>query len=218
MYVTAAQPAPRLMDQAYEYLHEQIVWLQLPPGAPLSEKLLAAEIGVGATPIRDAIKRLTFEHLVVVFRQRGTFVAEVNVTDERWLTEVRLDTESLAAGLAAVRATDEQRADIVTKLEARHHATSQRELTEFDAQIHRAIFTACRNQFLQDTLNQYFSLALRMWNFCQYQLKDVELGESSTDLDMLVDAIVHKDPAGAQAAARAHVQHSANELRNLLQL
>jgi DNA-binding GntR family transcriptional regulator len=210
------RPAPRLSDQTYEHLHDQLVWLGIPPGSPLSEKKLAAELGVGVTPIRDAIKRLSLEHLVIVFPQRGTFAAEVNITDERWLTEVRVDIEGLAAGLAATRASPTERRRLVDELEVLKTKTTQPELTRQDAVIHHAVFTACHNDFLETTLRQYFSLALRMWNFCLDRLSSVDSTDSWRDLEGLVSAIIEGDQQGAQAMAQAHVKRSSLELRAIL--
>ena len=90
-----------LAEQAYERIRDDIVFLRVEPGAPLDDKELSAELGMSLSPIRDALKRLTLERLVVTYPRRGTFVAEITVSDEQWLTEIRLPLEEVAAGLAA---------------------------------------------------------------------------------------------------------------------
>jgi len=102
---TAAAPGERLVDVAYRELRDAIVAVRLQPGAPLDEKGLSASLGIGLTPIRDALKRLTLEKLAVTYPRRGTFVTEINIADEAKLTEVRVDLEGLAASLAAERST-----------------------------------------------------------------------------------------------------------------
>src|SRR5262245_7295748 len=98
----------RLADQAYLRLRDEIVTVRLRPGDPLDEKALSQRLELGLTPVRDALKRLTLERLAVIYPRRGTFVTDINISDERWLTEVRIEMEGLAAALAAERATDEE--------------------------------------------------------------------------------------------------------------
>src|SRR5690348_12027665 len=98
-----------LAQQAYERIRDDIVYLRIEPGEPLDDKVLSAELGMSLTPVRDALKRLTLERMVVTYPRRGTFVAEITVSDEQWLTEIRQNLEGLAAALAAERATPAER-------------------------------------------------------------------------------------------------------------
>ena len=94
-----------LAEQAYGELRDRIVSLALPPGAPLNEDALMAELGFGRTPIREAIKRLALEDLVEIYPRRGTFVSEIEITDLAQISEVRLLLEGHAAHRAAQNAT-----------------------------------------------------------------------------------------------------------------
>ena len=69
----ASRRAPRelLADRAYADLRDRIVTLRIAPGEPIDEDLLGAELGIGRTPVREAIKRLALENLVTVFPRRG---------------------------------------------------------------------------------------------------------------------------------------------------
>src|SRR5215218_9129751 len=78
---TASGPL-RLVDQAYTRLRDDLIALRIEPGEPLDEKRLSARLGVGLTPVRDAIKRLTLERLVTTYPRRGTFASEISVSDE----------------------------------------------------------------------------------------------------------------------------------------
>jgi DNA-binding GntR family transcriptional regulator len=156
----------RLADQAYLRLRDDIVAVRLQPGDPLDEKVLSQQLGLGLTPVRDALKRLTLERLAVIYPRRGTFVTEINISDERWLTEVRTELEGLAAALAAERATDEECAALAT-LAGTLEDSSELFLDNIcvDADIHRAIYAASRNPCLEASLNQYANLALRIWHY-----------------------------------------------------
>src|SRR5919205_935348 len=110
--MTAGQstPAEQLADRAYFGLRDRIVDLRLPPGSMLREDELMREMGIGRTPLREAVKRLALEHLVEVQPRRGTFVTAVDAADIVHITEVRAELEGYAAELAAVRMTGELRA------------------------------------------------------------------------------------------------------------
>src|SRR5438552_15886605 len=99
-----------LTDRAYASLEELIVTLQLPPGEAVSEAALSKQLGIGRTPIREALQRLARENLVVILPRRGVIVSEINVKTQLRLLEVRREVERLVAKSAARRATDPQRA------------------------------------------------------------------------------------------------------------
>ncbi|MCX7853916.1 MAG: GntR family transcriptional regulator, partial [Caldilineales bacterium] len=93
--------AHSLSQRAYEGIKHQIISLALPPGAVIDEDRLQAELGLGRTPIREALQRLALEKLVTIVPRRGTFVTEIGLMDLRLLFEVRVPLESLATRLAA---------------------------------------------------------------------------------------------------------------------
>ncbi len=211
---TDAGPAgERLVGQAYRQIRDAIVAVRLAPGAPLEEKALSASLGLGLTPIRDALKRLSLERLAVTYPRRGTFVSRINIADEARLTEVRVQLEGLAAALAAERATDGDRAvllELLGDLERGSHKRADH--TELDARVHRAIYAATGNEFLEATLNQYANLALRIWNFClQEQLAGDEHIRSQR---AVVEAIVRGDAMGARMAAEQHLRGFSQDVRS----
>src|SRR3954447_18851162 len=146
--VGAQQPAQPLAEQAYERIRDDIVFLRLEPGEPLDDKKLSAEFGMSLTPVRDALKRLTLEHMVVTYPRRGTFVAEITVGDEQWLSEIRQNLEGVAAALAARRATQAERDHLVAlaaNLESDHSNHATTEYHALDVAIHKAIYAAAHN-------------------------------------------------------------------------
>ena len=84
--------------------------LHLPPGTVLREDELMKELGIGRTPLREAVKRLALENLVEVQPRRGTFVTAIEAADIQGITEVRAELEGYAAELAALRLDPETRA------------------------------------------------------------------------------------------------------------
>jgi len=205
----------RLVDQAYRRLRDAIVSVQLQPGAPLDERGLSSSLGLGLTPVRDALKRLTLERLAVTYPRRGTFVTEINIADETLLTEVRVELEGLAATLAAERATPAESAAMERMLiNLERPGTSVAEHVALDARVHRAIYSAARNPFLQTALNQYANLAMRIWNFgLQGQRETVEHACSQR---AVVEAIVDGDPFRARMAAQDHLRGFSDEMRSMV--
>jgi len=100
-----------LTDRAYRAIEEQIVTLQLAPGAVISEAMLSERLKIGRTPIREAIQRLARERLMVIMPRRGIMVSEVNIQTQLRLLEVRRELERLIARNAARRANDAERAE-----------------------------------------------------------------------------------------------------------
>ena len=203
----------RLVDQAYRQIRDAIVATRLAPGAPLDEKALSSSLGLGLTPIRDALKRLTLEKLAVIYPRRGTYVSAINIADEARLTEVRVELEGLAAALAAERATDDERAVLLQLLEDLECGSHERAAhTELDAQVHRAIYAAARNEYLESTLNQYANLAMRIWNLCLQE--DLAVDEAICTQRAVVEAVVRGDGPAARKAAEQHLQGFSEQVRS----
>src|ERR687898_793205 len=89
--------ASLIADHAYQELRHRIVTLQLRPGTALREDELMAQLGIGRTPLREAVKRLSHESLVAIQPRRGTFVPHVEPAHIVHITEVRAGLDGLAA-------------------------------------------------------------------------------------------------------------------------
>src|SRR5579875_3018490 len=106
-----------LADRAYDELRDRLVTLRIPPGAPIDEDEIGAELGMGRTPVREAIKRLALENLVTVFPRRGTFASDINITDLAYVSDVRCQLEAHAAYRAAQRLSPAQKAELESLLD-----------------------------------------------------------------------------------------------------
>jgi DNA-binding GntR family transcriptional regulator len=205
----------RLADQAYLRIRDDIVTVRLQPGDPLDEKILSRQLEVGLTPVRDALKRLTLERLAVIYPRRGTFVTDINISDERWLTEIRVEMEGLAAALAAERATDEECA-AMTRLAGSLEDASELSLDyiSVDTEIHRAIYAAAHNPYLETSLNLYANLAMRIWHYGIQRMR--ARTPRSCAQDEVVAAICAHKPEAARKAAQSHLLGFSAEVRSLL--
>jgi DNA-binding GntR family transcriptional regulator len=204
-----------LAEQAYVELRDRIVSLVLPPGAPLNEDALMAELGLGRTPIREAIKRLALEDLVSIYPRRGTFVSEIEITDLGQISDVRLQLEGHAAYRAAqnVTAADREAADALID-ELNVPRPTPDELMRLDARIHRFVYRCSGNPYLASTLDRYLNLSLRIWYRVIDRLPHLE-GSVYEHRDLLA-AVRDGDAKRARELASAHVETFEREIRTVL--
>ena len=206
---------PSLAERAYLVLRDRLVTLDIRPGTPINDEHLAASLGVGRTPIREALKRLETERLVVAYPRRGTFATEVNITDLSHISEVRQHLEPAAAAGAARRATASDRAALGGLLDALHRKSGEHgdsgELMRLDMSVHRAIYAATHNPYLEETLVRYDNLATRIWCLFLDRLPDLagHVGEHSP----LLQAIVAGEPDKAAQLSADHVAHFEQAIR-----
>jgi DNA-binding GntR family transcriptional regulator len=195
-----------LAERAYLDLRDRIVTLRLAPGAVLREDELMRELGIGRTPLREAIKRLVLENLVSVRPRRGTSVTDVDAADIVHIAEVRADLEGQAAELAARRMDAGSRATaeaLLEELKALGRASGQDPLMRFDERVHRFVWEASRNPYLVDTLDRFFALSLRVWYVVLDRVPG--LATSVHDQSQLLEALLDHDSARARTLMREHV-------------
>jgi len=208
--------AASLADRAYHAIREMIVSLELRPGAVIDERSLMEQLGIGRTPTREALRRLAQEGLVEVYPRRGMFVTNVEIRDLASLAEVRSVLESHVARLAAERATDDDRDALERLLEELGSRTDldQRELMNLDERIHRQVYRAAHNPFLESTLEEYYVLALRIWYLALDRANELE--EAVLGHRELLEAIHDGDADRAEETMRAHVLEFEESMRRVL--
>jgi DNA-binding GntR family transcriptional regulator len=212
-----AAEARSLSDQAYYRIRELIVSLELAPGSPISERELMARFEVGRTPVREALRALARERLVEVYPRRGMFVSTIDVGDLAGLSEVRAVLESHAAGLAAERATADDRAAIGALLDELNDAggeLGERTLIDLDQRIHRHVYGCTHNPFLAATLNEYYVLTLRIWFLALDRV--ARLDDAVREHRELLEAIRDADAMRAADVMRRHVQGFEQAIRRVL--
>jgi DNA-binding GntR family transcriptional regulator len=206
-----------MADRAYAELRDRIVSLVIAPGAPINEDALGSELEMGRTPVREAIKRLALENLVTVFPRRGTFASEINITDLAHISDVRVPLESHAAARAAERLTPARRAELdglLAELRAQDESDDPATLIALDARVHRFVYAAAANPYLETTLARYFNLSLRIWYLVLDRLP--HLSARVVEHEHLLDAIAAGDVERAREIAAAHVVTFEQEIRSVL--
>jgi DNA-binding GntR family transcriptional regulator len=213
----AAAEAQSLGDRAYFAIRELIVTLDLAPGSIISERELQDRLGLGRTPVREALQRLEGERLVEVYPRRGIFVSAVNVRDLGVLSEVRSVLESFAARLAAERSTAEDRAEtvaLIAELEGLGSTADERLLINLDQRIHRHVYRCTHNAFLETTLDGYYVLTLRIWFLALDRV--TRLDDAVREHLELLEAMRDGDAARAEDAMRRHVAEFEQAMRGVL--
>jgi DNA-binding GntR family transcriptional regulator len=206
------QPASRSME-AHQRIKKQIVSLQLPPGAIIVEADLQRALGLGRTPIREALQRLAQERLVVVLPRRGMFVADIGITDLQRLFEMRLVLEDLAVRLAAQRGTESHWRRMEEALDAMpledgeangNGVIDNEALIAIDEICHEIIYDAADNVFLRDTLVTTYALSLRLWYFSLSRIGDMR--NALAEHRRILDALRAGDADESARLMRQHIQ------------
>lgn len=205
-----------LAEEAYRVICDRLVTLQIRPGAPISDEQVANELGLGRTPVREALKRLESERLVIAYPRRGTFATEVHITDLGHISEVRQQLEPLAAAAAARRLTGHDRAELAALLAELGSTGSSdvRELIRLDVRVHRAVYAATHNPYLADTLIRYGNLATRIW--CLFLDRLPGLSGHVGEHGPLLRAIIDGDVDRSAGFAAGHVAGFESAIRKVI--
>ena len=193
-----------LTDRAYVALEEMICTLRLEPGEVLSEGTLSESLGIGRTPVREALQRLAREGLVTVLPRRGVLVSEFNVKKQLRMLEVRRELERLMARSAASRATDDERARFEALARAMHESADAGDDIRFmrhDREFNMLVSQANRNEFASEAISLMAGLSRRFWFMHHRQ---------AGDLSKI--ARLHADIANAIAAGDAAVAGAASDV------
>ncbi len=164
-------PPTSLSQKAYDLIRHKIISLDLPPGAVINESALREELGLGRTPIREALQRLAREKLIVIIPRRGTFVTEIGITDLHRLFEARLVLEGFAARLASRRGKPyhwQQMEEVLAQAELPD--VGPEDLIAIDEACHKIMYDAADNKFLRDTLISLYALSLRLWYYALFEI------------------------------------------------
>jgi DNA-binding GntR family transcriptional regulator len=174
----AEESAESLTERAYRALEELIVTLQLAPGTAVTETALSTRLGIGRTPIREALQRLAREKLVTILPRRGIVVAEENLTTQLRLIELRREVERLLARAAARRAMPEQRrrfAEIAQGMEQAARGNDDIGFMRLDSAFNLLMLDAARNEFAAAAMTLMHGLSRRFWYVHYREVADLPL-------------------------------------------
>jgi len=198
---------PTNAEKAYTQIKGKIITAEMPPGSVINEAQLMQEFKLGRTPIREAIKQLQSENLVMVTPRKGMYVADIAVTDLLQIFEVRIELESIATKLAAKRITESELSELkkLAKAYKKADLSNKERLIKLDGEFHSSIANATHNKFLIKEIEQYYNLSLRIWYIALNYAKPEDI-----DVDAhieILEAIQAKDAEKAGLRMRKHVQN-----------
>jgi len=201
-----------LRDEAYQRLRRMIVLLDFAPGDVLREDDLKERLGIGRTPIREALQRLEREHFVTVIPRRGMFVAGIEVSELSMLFETRTVLEPYAARLAALRGHDDHWSAMQLALERTADPTLDRvDQLALDRTCHEIMWSAAGNRFLIDTLDMLYAQSDRLWHLYLADVADMALAVA--EHLAILDALRDGDADRSAELVEAHVRSFDEQVR-----
>ena len=197
-----------LRDVVFNTLRQAILRGELKPGERLMEIQLANKLGVSRTPIREAIRKLELEGLVLMIPRKGAEVADISEKSLRDVLEVRKALEELAVQLACDKITKEEIEDLKKAAEDFKKILKSRDITEIaeaDVRFHDIIFMATDNQKLVQLLN---NLREQMYRFRVEYLKNEEVHpQLIAEHEKIIEHIMERDKAKASAIVSEHINN-----------
>ena len=200
-----------LSEQAYTQLRDMIVRLDFAPGDVLREDALQERLGLGRTPIREALQRLAREHFITVIPRRGMFVSGIDVSELSMLFETRTVLEPYAARLAAARGTDDHWVRMADALDGVSDAAGNEDLMTIDRLGHEIMWEAAGNRFLVDTLDMLYAQSDRLWHL--YLADVADMSHAVEEHGEIMDALRSGDGERAGELTEEHIRSFDAQIR-----
>lgn len=215
-HVTMNEYLP-LRDVVFNNIRQAILRGELKPGERLMEIALANQLGVSRTPVREAIRMLELEGLVIMVPRKGAQVAQITEQDLNDVLEVRLGLEELAVRIACERMTQEELDALlgaVKEFESVIEANNLSVLAEADVKVHEIIYNGTHNQRLVQIIN---NIREQMYRYRVEYLKDEECRENLCEEHYeLWSALSRRDCKGAVDAISIHIKNQQKAIRRSL--
>lgn len=195
-----------LRDVVFNTLRQAILTGEFAPGERLMEIALAERLGVSRTPVREAIRKLELEGLVVMIPRKGAEVARITERDLRNVLEVRCALEELSASLACERITEEEKEEFKEALTDFEEAVSSRNVSKIvdkDVEFHDVIFKTTKNDRLIQILN---NLREQLYRYRIEYAKDEDYHDVLLkEHREIFHAIVNNDRDAAMNFVKTHI-------------
>jgi DNA-binding GntR family transcriptional regulator len=193
-----------LREAACEEIKRRIIRLDYRPGTYINAAQVSADLGIGVTPVNQALNRLMHEGMVQIMPRKGAIVRPVSLEEILQLIDVRLVNESYCARLAAERASE---AEIEAVLDRAERLVGRRDiegLMLLDREFHLRLSRAARHPVLAELLLGLHERSLRFWFI---SLSDEEhLAAVHREHRAIADALRARDPDAIEAAVRSHIE------------
>lgn len=202
-------------EQVYETLKNAIFDGRYEGGYHLSERVLANKFGVSTTPIKEALRHLEKEGLVITKPRKGTFVSESIMNSVEEINLARAALEGVAAQLAASKITDkelEELENIIKKMEFYTKEGNNKKVSSYNITFHNIIRKAARNDYIFQQIKSVHSFD----QFFREKALDHhdELDRAFEDHYLIFNKIKNRDPEGAENAMRKHIHRTTLFVKN----
>jgi DNA-binding GntR family transcriptional regulator len=168
---------PDLSDQARARLEEMIVSLELPPGSIWSEAELSAKLGIGRTPVREALQRLEVDHLVKILPRHGAQITEINIVEQLLLLELRRQLDRLIAADAARRRTPQERFQLLKMAERLEALSAEGDdvlaYLRHHYELKNFLAGCARNPFVERAVMPCYAMSRRFYYLHYRQARDL---------------------------------------------
>jgi DNA-binding GntR family transcriptional regulator len=188
--------------QAYHAIEKMIVFQEVEPGSLVSEALLMDKVGLGRTPVREALQQLSRNRMVEIHPNKGVLIPPTSVEAQLRMLELRRALEALAVRLACERANAGERsamADMVELLKSGGFNLEQ--YAETVKGTHDLIVTGAHNEYLADAMAPLQGLSRRFW-FTHVIDEDAEIKTGARLHAAILNAILARDADAAESASQ----------------
>ncbi|MBQ7954549.1 MAG: GntR family transcriptional regulator [Lachnospiraceae bacterium] len=197
-----------LRDVVFNTLRQAILTGELKPGERLMEIHLANRLGVSRTPIREAIRKLELEGLVIMIPRRGAEVAKITEKSLQDVLEVRRALDALSVELACERISEEeliQLKNACDEFEKATHTKDPKKIAKADVELHDIIVKATGNSRLVQMVN---NLSEQMYRYRFEYIKDASKHQRLIDEHRVIyESIRNKDKTTASETAKLHIDN-----------
>ena len=204
-----------LSERAYHEIRHMIVRLDLAPGDVIREDELQTTLGLGRTPIREALQRLVRDQFVTVIPRRGMYVSRIDVGELGLLYETRATLEPFAMRLACVRGQQHHWDEMAAALVQADAASTPDELIAIDRRCREIVWEAADNRFLTDTLDMLYAQSDRLWHLYLGDVADLHL--MIDEHREILEALQAGDADRAAELIEAHMRAFDEQIRNAVQ-
>lgn len=208
-----------LRDVVFNTLRKAILTGQLKPGERLMEVHLADRLGVSRTPIREAIRKLELEGLVIMIPRRGAEVAQITEKSLNDVLEVRRALDVLSVELACERITEEEIAVLKKACDDFERATKGKNasvIARADVALHDIIVQAAGNQRLQQLVN---NLSEQMYRYRFVYIRDESQHEKLVaEHKEIYESILSRDKERASRSAKLHIDNQEKSIIRQIRL
>jgi len=200
-------PRQSLRDQAYEAIKDRIISCRFKPGECINEASVSELLGLGRTPVHQALDRLMLEELVEVIPRKGVIVKPVILHDILQLVDVRMINETHCARLAAARADDnhiEAMSKVIRQAETAIGRRDTHALMKLDREFHLLLGNASKNFELTEVIRKLNERSLRFW-FISFTTPDHH-HSFQRQHEAIFEAVRRHDADAAERAMRVHIE------------